>query len=148
MGFGNAGSSMETWNTGCTTRKLSGSRRVTEWVPGCARILRAKKLVRKFLRWSGSTKELSLDKCFTTDWEFGCSGSSGICSNLVAALCVSYMHFEFLVKLIKICDEVTGARRCKVALGMNSNVRVVAFVGIEGSDSDCSTRRIVVGELS
>ena len=31
---------METWNTGCTARKLLGSRRVTEWVPRarCARI--------------------------------------------------------------------------------------------------------------
>src|SRR6266481_8843420 len=109
--------------------------------------IRAKKLVRKFLRGSGCTKELSLDKCFTTNREFRCSGSSGICSDLVATLCVSYMCFEFLVKLIKICDEVTGVRRRKVALGMNSNVRVVAFVGVEGSDSGCSTRRIVVGEL-
>src|SRR6266481_2689367 len=38
IGFGNADSSMETWNTGCTARKLSGSHRVTEWVPGCTRI--------------------------------------------------------------------------------------------------------------
>ena len=31
-----AGSSIETWNTGWTAQRLSGSRSVTEWVPGCA----------------------------------------------------------------------------------------------------------------
>src|SRR6266481_6401334 len=111
-------------------------------------LVRAKKLVGKFLRGSGCTKELSLDRCFTTDREIGCSGSSGICSNLVVTLCVSYMCFEFLMKLIKICNEVTGTCGRKVALRMNSNVQVVAFVGVEGSDSGCSTRHIVVGELS
>src|SRR5882724_12730578 len=33
-----AGSNMETWNTGCTAQRLSGSHRVTEWVPGSPRI--------------------------------------------------------------------------------------------------------------
>src|SRR5882724_9887224 len=33
-----AGSNMETWKTGCTAWRLSGSQRVTEWVPGSARI--------------------------------------------------------------------------------------------------------------
>ena len=31
-----AGSSIKTWNTGWTVRRLSGSRSITEWVPGCA----------------------------------------------------------------------------------------------------------------
>ena len=110
-------------------------------------LIRAKELIGKFLRQLGCTEELSLDECFTTDRELGCSGSSGICSNLVATLCVSYMRLELLVKLIKICDKVTGTGRREVALGMNSNIRVVAFVGVEGSDSSCSTRHIIVGEL-
>ena len=38
MGFGVAGSNIETWKTRCTARKLSGSRKVIEWVPGHARI--------------------------------------------------------------------------------------------------------------
>ncbi len=92
-------------------------------------------------------EELSFDECFTTDRELGCSGLLGNCSDLVATLCVSYMRLELLVKLIKICDKVMGVRRCKVTLRMNGNVRVVAFVGEEGSDSGCSTRGIVVGEL-
>ena len=37
--FGVAGSNMETWKSGCTVQRLSGSCRVTEWVPGHARIL-------------------------------------------------------------------------------------------------------------
>ena len=94
-------------------------------------------------------EELSLEECLTTNWELGCLGPLGICSNLVAMLGVSYMHFELLVKLIKICDKVTGARRCEVTLRMNGNVRVVAFVGEEGrSDPSCSTGHVVVGELS
>ena len=36
IGFGVAGSNIETWKTGCTARRLSGSWRVTEWVPGSA----------------------------------------------------------------------------------------------------------------
>jgi len=32
-----AGSNIETWKPGCTAQRLSGSRRVTEWVPGSAR---------------------------------------------------------------------------------------------------------------
>src|SRR5882724_5349949 len=38
IGFRVAGSNIEMWKTGCTARRLSGSRRVTEWVPGSARI--------------------------------------------------------------------------------------------------------------
>ena len=38
MGLGFAGSNIETWKTGCTVRKLSGSCKVIEWVPGHARI--------------------------------------------------------------------------------------------------------------
>src|SRR5882724_2941408 len=38
IGFGVAGSNIETWKSGCTARRLSGSRRVKEWVPGSARI--------------------------------------------------------------------------------------------------------------
>ena len=34
-----AGSNMDTWKTGCTVWRLSGSCRVIEWVPGSARIL-------------------------------------------------------------------------------------------------------------
>ena len=90
----------------------------------CKDLIQAKELVRKFLRWPGRTEELSLNECFTTDWELGCSGLLGICSNLVAILSVSYMHLELLVKLIKICDKVTCAGGHKVALGMNSNVWV------------------------
>ena len=92
-------------------------------------------------------EELGLDKCFTTDRELGCLGSSGICSNLVAILCVSYMCFEFLVKLIKICDEVSCTSRHEVMLGINGNVQVIALVGEERCDSGCGTGHIVVGKL-
>ena len=93
-------------------------------------------------------EELSLDECFTTNQELWCLGLSGICSTLVAMLGISYMCLELLVKLIKICDKVTGAHGCEVTLGMNGNIQVIAFVGKEGSDPSCSTRHIFVGELS
>ena len=107
----------------------------------------AKELVRKFLGWSGHMEELSLDKCLTTDWELRCSGSSGICGNLVAMLGVSYMCLELLVKLIKVCDKVTCTSGCEVTLRMNGNVQVIALVGEERCDSGCGTGHIVVGKL-
>src|SRR6266481_3962430 len=94
----------------------------------------AKELSRKFLRWLGHTKELSLDECLTSDWKLGCSGLSGICGNLVAMLGISYMCLELLVKLIKVCDKVMCTHRREVALRMNGNVWVIAFVGEERSD--------------
>ena len=109
-------------------------------------LVRAKELIRKFLRWPGRMEELSLDECLTSDWELGCLGPSGICGYLVAMLGVSYMCLELLVKLIEVCDKVTCACGCEVALGVNSNVRVIAFVGKERSDS-CSTGCVFVGKL-
>ena len=111
-------------------------------------LVQAKELVRKFLRQPGCMEELSLDKCLTSDWEIGCLGLSGICRNLVATLGISYMCLEPLVKLIKVYDKVTCMRGCGVTLGMNGNVRVIAFVGEERSDPGCSTGCIVVGKLS
>ena len=110
-------------------------------------LVQAKELIGKFPRWPGCMEELSLDECLTSDQELGCSGPSGICSYLVAMLGICYMYLELLVKLIKVGDKVTCARGCEVALGMNSNVRVIAFVGKERSDSGRSTRCVVVGKL-
>ena len=74
-------------------------------------------------------------------------GPSGICGYLVATLSVSYMRLELLVKLIEVCDKVMCTHRREVALRMNGNVWVIAFVGEEGSDSSCSTGCVVVGKL-
>ena len=115
------------------------------WV--CKDLVWAKELIRKFLRQPGHTEELSLDECLTSDWELGCSGPSGICGYLVVTLGISYVCLKLLVKLIEVCDKVTCARRCKVALRMNGNIWVIAFVGKEGSDSSRSTGCVVVGEL-
>jgi len=42
------------------------------------------------------------------------------------------MLLELLVKLIEVGDKVLFASQSEVALGVNSDVQVVALVGIEG----------------
>ena len=113
----------------------------------CKDLVWSKELLGKFLRRSGRTEELCLDKGLTTNWEFGSLSSSGISRNLVATLTVSYMLPELLVKLIKVSDKVTCASGREVTLGMNSNVRVVALVGKEGRNTGRSTGHVVVSEL-
>ena len=63
-----AGSSMETWKTGCTPRIDSGSRRVNEWVPGLVIILKGPAyLSESFLDGRVVRKNLALTKtcCLT-----------------------------------------------------------------------------------
>jgi len=45
---------------------------------------------------------------------------------------IRYVLLELLVKLVEVGDEVSGTSRSEVALGVNSDVWVVALVGIEG----------------
>jgi len=54
---------------------------------------------------------------------------------------------ELLVKLVEVGDKVSGVSRSEVALGVNSNVQVVALVGIEGRNTGGRTWRVVVCEL-
>jgi len=54
---------------------------------------------------------------------------------------------ELLVKLVEVGDEVSGASQSEVTLGVNSNVWVVALVGIEGCNTGGCTWRVVVCEL-
>ena len=63
ISFGVAGLSMETWKTGCTPRIDSGSRRVNEWVPGLAMILKGQAyLSESFLDGQVVRKNLALTK--------------------------------------------------------------------------------------
>ena len=58
-----AGSNIETWKTGCTAWRLSRSHRVTEWVPGHARIVYSPRIS---LGGPCDREELSLDKFLAT----------------------------------------------------------------------------------
>ena len=78
------GSSIEMWNTGWMTQRLSGRQRVTEWVPSCA--VWSQKLISKLLRRTGSMEELHLDEGPTPNQEFQSQGLMSISSTLIPEL--------------------------------------------------------------
>ena len=57
------------------------------------------------------------------------------------------MQPKLLVQLVKVSDENLGTCRCKVALRVDGDVRMITLVGKEGCNSGGSTRGIVVCKL-
>ena len=66
---------------------------------------------------------------------------------MVSLLGISSVLLELLVKLVEVSDEVLGTSQSKVVLGVNSDVRAVALVSIEGCNTGGRTWHIVVCEL-
>ena len=58
------------------------------------------------------------------------------------------MLLELLVKLIEVGDKVSCMSQSEVTLRVNSDVRVVALVGIEGHNTGGCTWHVVVCKLS
>jgi len=86
--------SMETWNTGCTVQRLSGSRSVMEWVLGCARISYGPRNFSASFLEGHSYGRIDLDVCLATDFEFWSRKSSGISGSLVSMLSFSRCAVE------------------------------------------------------
>src|SRR5882724_2427847 len=95
--FGVAGSNMEIWKTGCTAWRLSRSHRVTEWLPGHARISHGSRNFSVSFRGSSYMEELSLDICLATNHEFRSQKLPGICRGLVLRLSFSNVLPKLLV---------------------------------------------------
>jgi len=101
----------------------------------------------RVLRRPSCTKELSLDECLAANSEVRCGYLSGVSQTLVLPLGIGYVLLELLVKFVEVGDGVSGASRSEVALGVNSDVRVVALVSIEGCNTGSRTLRVIVCEL-
>jgi hypothetical protein len=82
-----------------------------------------------------------------SNFELRQGSTSGICGALVTFLYGCDLQAQFLVKLIKVNGEFSGTSRGKISLGMNSNVRVVSFIGKEGRDTGGCIQGIVVSEF-
>jgi hypothetical protein len=57
------------------------------------------------------------------------------------------MFSEFRMEFVKVDSEFSSAGGSEVALRVNGEVGMVAFVSEKGRNPGCSTRSIVVGKL-
>src|SRR5882724_1077113 len=114
----------------------------------CKDFIQSKEFLCEFLGRLCHMKELSLDVCLATDFEFQGRKLSGISGNLVSMLSFSNVLLKLLVQLIEVGDKVTCACGSKVAFWVNSKVRMVTLVGKEGCNASSGTQSIVVSKLS
>lgn len=106
-----------------------------------------KELVGELPRGTSSSNVLGLEEHLISESEVRLQRSPSVGRSLIVLLGVADLNLELLMKFVQVHDKVAGARRSKIALGVDCDVQMIALISKEGRDASRSVRRVVVGKF-
>jgi hypothetical protein len=110
--------------------------------------IRTVELLGELLLQPGQSESFGIDVDFVPNRDFGINDSLFIHRTLIVLLSSSHLVSEFLVKRVEVRDEISGPSGGEIALGMDGDRWVVAFVGEEGGNAHSVIWGGVVSEFS
>ena len=113
----------------------------------CYNLKRSWVFLCEFLRGSGSTDVIRLNKDFISDLEVWWWSPMSVCGDRVSFLRVGYVGLELLVQVIEIDRKVSGPGRGNVTFGVDGDAKMITLVGVEWSQTRHSTQSIVISEF-
>ena len=101
----------------------------------------------EFLRGSGSTDVIGLNKDFISNLEVRWWSLMSVCRDQVSFLCVGYVGSELLVQVVEVDCKVLGPGRGNVVFGVDGDARMITLVGVERSQIRRSAWSVVISEF-
>jgi hypothetical protein len=101
-------------------------------------IIQTKVLFGELFGQSSHLEELGFNEDLVANCKLRSRESTQVSRLLITALCLHNFNLECSVEIIKIDCKLVGMLRCKIAFGVNGNVRMITLISKKWRDTSGS----------